>query len=123
MIREEAEISGVADRIRALFATERVAVLSTQKEGRPYASLVAFAATADLCRMVFLTPDHTRKFDNIRATPHVALLVSNARNQAEDVFSAEALTALGTADLPQGRDKADLLTAACAARIHKSLAF
>ena len=34
--------------IRTLFDTESLAILSTQKNGQPYASLVAVAVTPDL---------------------------------------------------------------------------
>lgn len=82
--------------IRQLFETELLAVLATQKEGRPHAGLVAFAATDDLSALVFLTPENTRKFDNLMASPWAAMLVDNSRNKADDTHTAVSVTATGT---------------------------
>jgi nitroimidazol reductase NimA-like FMN-containing flavoprotein (pyridoxamine 5'-phosphate oxidase superfamily) len=87
----------VAQQIRDLLQNERLAVLCTQQHGQPYASLVAFAATANLKRIAFCTPETTRKFANLAANPRVAMLVTNSRNQASDVYSAASLTAIGKA--------------------------
>lgn len=46
--------------IRQLFDSQDLAVLSTQKKGQPYASLVAVAVTPDLNQILFLTPSTTR---------------------------------------------------------------
>ena len=74
---------------------ERLAVLSTHDEGRPYASLVAFAATEDLRHIVFATSRPTRKYANLRADARVALLVDSRRNEEADFHRAEAVTAIG----------------------------
>lgn len=99
------------EQLRNLFASERLAVLSTQKEGRPYASLVAFYATESLDRLIFLTPDTTRKFGNLTASPKVALLIHNSRNQAEDIYTAVAVTALGAAAVVRGDARDGLMEA------------
>lgn len=97
------------NRIRTLFDTESLSVLSTQKSGQPYASLVAFAATPDLGQIVFLTPSTTRKYDNLTASPRVALLINNSRNTAGDIYDAIAVTVTGTAVTAQDHDKERLL--------------
>ena len=76
--------------------SERLAVLSTQNEGQPYASLVAFAATEDLKRIVFATARPTRKYANLSADARVALLVDSRRNEESDFHRAEAVTVIGT---------------------------
>lgn len=95
--------------IRTLLDTEFLCVLSTQKNGQPYASLVAFAVTRDLMQMIFLTPNTTRKYENLSASPRVAMLVNNSRNQVKDIYNAISLTAIGTAATVAGDGKQELL--------------
>lgn len=95
--------------IKALFDTERLSVLSTQRNGQPYASLVAFAVPPDLGRIIFLTPTTTRKYDNLTAAPRVAMLINNSRNQARDFYDAIAVTATGKAVIAQAHEKESLL--------------
>lgn len=97
-------------RIQSLFDSRRFCVLSTQKDGQPYASLVGFAVTRDVKELVFLTPRTTRKFENLAANPKVALLVDNSGNQAGDFTDAIAVTATGVASVPEGNKKDALLS-------------
>lgn len=85
------------DKIRGLFDSQSLAVLATQKNDQPYASLVLFAATPDLKEIVFLTPNTTRKYDNLIHNPKVAILINNTTNQAEDIYRAASVTATGIA--------------------------
>ncbi len=85
------------DQIRSLFNSQDTAVLATQKNDQPYASLVFFAATPDLKEIVFLTPNTTRKYDHLIHNPKVAVLINNATNQAKDIDIASSVTAIGTA--------------------------
>lgn len=93
------------NQIRALLDSERLSVLSTQKGGQPYASLVAFTVTDDLRQIVFMTPSTTRKYDNLTANPKVAMLVNNSRNKPDDITNAVSLTAIGTAIVAEGDHK------------------
>jgi len=89
--------------IREIFDTQRFAVLSTHAEGQPYASLVAFAATDDLQRVIFCTPRGTRKYANISRDPRAAMLFHTSRNAAVDCDQAMAVTATGmTVEVPDG---------------------
>jgi len=83
-------------KIKDLFDRQRIGVLSTQKGNRPYASLVAFAATDDFKCFVFATPRTTRKYANIMASSRAALLVDNRSNRASDFRKAMAVTVVGT---------------------------
>ena len=78
-----------------LLTAQKLAVLATQRAEHPYASLVAFAADPDLRRIYFATPRSTRKFENLSANPHVALLVSSSTNDPSDFHRAVAVTAQG----------------------------
>lgn len=86
----------VEQEIRQLSQNEQLAVLSTEQNGQPYVNLVAYAATMDLETIVFCTPITTRKYDNLSANPRVALLIDNSRNKASDIYSAVAVTAIGS---------------------------
>lgn len=96
--------------LRELFGDQRLAVLATDAGGRPYTSLVAFAATPDLCRLVFATTRATRKFSNILENAHVSLLIDNRANQVADFRNAVAVTVLGTAAEVTGAGKEPLLS-------------
>ena len=81
--------------LKALFERQQLGVLSTQTRNRPYASLVAFAATDDLRSFVFVTPRSTRKYANIMASHRGALLIDNRSNRMSDFRKAMAVTAVG----------------------------
>jgi heme iron utilization protein len=83
--------------IRQLLQNEQLAVLSTEHQGQPYASLVAFAVTDGLGDLVFCTPKATRKFSNLANNPQVAMLINNCRNQTSDIDNAVSVTAVGKA--------------------------
>lgn len=97
--------NGTLDQIRGLFDSQNVAVLATQKNGQPYASLVFFAATPDLKEIVFLTPDTTRKYEHLIHNPKVAMLINNTTNQIEDIDVASSVTATGTAESLKYKEK------------------
>jgi heme iron utilization protein len=84
-------------RLIQLFSTQRLAVLATQHEGQPYASLIAFAASDDLKELLFATPRATRKFAYLQATPRIALLIDSRLNEDADIHGAIAAIVLGTA--------------------------
>lgn len=82
-----------------LLSAQKLAVLATQNpEGFPYASLIAFAATEDLRKIVLATPRATRKFANISNNPGVSLLVDDRSNRENDFHDAKAVTVLGAVD-------------------------
>ena len=88
-----AELSGL---IKRVFTSQRFAVLATQFEGQPYSNLVAFAEADNLKNLLFVTSRDTRKYSNTLASKKVAILVDSRTNQASDLNSAIAITALGT---------------------------
>jgi nitroimidazol reductase NimA-like FMN-containing flavoprotein (pyridoxamine 5'-phosphate oxidase superfamily) len=83
--------------LAALLASQRSAVLATQRDGQPYCSLMAFAASGDLRTLIIATLRTTRKYANLAAEPRVALLVDNRANQTADNQAALAVTVMGTA--------------------------
>lgn len=87
----------VLEKIAELFDNQRFAVLSTQQSSQPYASLVAFAVSQDLKEVYFLTPNTTRKYENLITNPKVAILVNDSRNQTNDIYNAVSVTGTGMA--------------------------
>ena len=96
--------------IRDLFRSQNLAVLATQNNDQPYASLIAFVATEDLNFLYFVTPKTTRKFANLTANARVALLINSSTNQATDFHQAIAVTAVGEAEEITGADREQVLS-------------
>ena len=91
--------------LEELFTNQTLAVLSTQNEGQPYASLVAFAASEDLKSLFFATTRATRKYANLSSEPRVAMLVDSRSNEVSDFRWAMAVTATGEAEEVEGKEK------------------
>lgn len=85
-------------RLGELVNEQRLAVLATQGDTGPYASLVAVSASRDLKTYYFTTPRTTRKFANLMANSAAALLLENAANRPADDQDAMAVTITGTAE-------------------------
>lgn len=103
---EDADDPLLPESIRRLAGRERFAVLATQGEGRPYASLIAFALSEDLSAAVFATPRETRKYRLLTKCDRVALLVDTRSQGETDMMKIEAFTATGTATcLPPGAER------------------
>lgn len=95
--------------LQELFITQPLAVLSTQSEGQPYASLVAFATSEDLKALFFATTRATRKYTNLSADSRVAMLVDSRSNAVSDFRWAMAVTATGKAEEVEGQEKDKVL--------------
>jgi uncharacterized protein YhbP (UPF0306 family) len=97
-------------RLVELFNSQKLASLSTQKDGQPYASLVAFHAADDLKHLFFVTPRTTRKFANLTADSRVAVMINNSTNTDADFHNAISVTAVGTASEVTGTEKERVLS-------------
>ncbi len=95
--------------VRELVTSQRLAVLSTDDRGKPYSSLIAFAAAPDLNPLVFTTPRSTRKFSNLSGNARVSLLIDSRSNREEDFAEASAATILGSAREVTGEEKESCL--------------
>ena len=84
------------DKLNQLFRSQTLGVLATQQKKKPYTSLVAFACSDDMRRIVFATAKTTRKFANIISNPSVAFFIDNRSNRAIDFRKAIGVTALGS---------------------------
>ena len=95
--------------LRDLFRSQRYAVLATDDQGQPFASLMAFAATEDLRQIVILTERNRRKFANLKANRRVALLIDDRENKGSDTQDSVAVTAIGDAQEAGSGARAALL--------------
>lgn len=87
----------VLARLKRLDRTQRHAVLATASNGRPHASLVAFALTPDRRGLLFATPRGTTKYRNMIKNNRVSLVIDNRENTGKDYLGAEAFTIFGVA--------------------------
>lgn len=87
----------ITSRIKELLQKESFAVLCTHGEGQPYGSVVAYAYTTDLQKIVFATPIATRKFRNLVECERVALVVDSRDRYPGQLHSVEAVTITGRA--------------------------
>jgi heme iron utilization protein len=101
------ESDTILTQLRELCDSQQLAVLATDSDSRPYASLVAFAASSDLRRLFFATTRDTRKYANLRSNSRIALLVDNRVNRVDDFTSAVAVTVLGDSRELSGTERAD----------------
>ena len=76
------DLSQVKRELRKLLRTQSLAVLATQNQGQPYASLVAFASSDDLKSLYFATTRSTRKYANLSGDSRVAMLLDNRIQQS-----------------------------------------
>ncbi|MEW6054005.1 MAG: pyridoxamine 5'-phosphate oxidase family protein [Nitrospirota bacterium] len=91
--------ANIPERLKRIDKTQPHAVLATDADGQPYASLIAYALTPDVKGILFATPKSTRKYRNILRNRKVALLIDTRTNTEGDYMHAEAVTILGSAHL------------------------
>ena len=97
-------------KIKQLLNGQGLGVLATRdRDGHPYASLIAYAGNADHSELYFVTPRATRKFANLSFDPRVALLINNSINRPADFHQAMAVTVLGSARLLENGERARVL--------------
>ena len=104
------DIQQLKETIKALLDSQRLAVLATQGQIRPYGSLVAFAATEDLKSILFATTRATRKYANLLKNPGVALVIDTRTNQTADFADAAAVTALGDVEEIADHEQQELVS-------------
>ena len=99
----------IRSRLRDLCTSQKLAVVSTQSGGQPYASLVAFVVSDDLRHFFFVTPRTTRKFAYLAEDSRVAVLINSSTNQESDFHDAVSITAIGTAEEIMGSERENFL--------------
>jgi nitroimidazol reductase NimA-like FMN-containing flavoprotein (pyridoxamine 5'-phosphate oxidase superfamily) len=91
-------IVSVPERLKAFDKDEYLAVLATDDNGQPYTSLISYAVTPGLSKVIFATPRKTQKYRNILQAKKVALLIDNRKKTGrKGIMGAEAITVVGIA--------------------------
>ncbi len=89
--------SYIQDTILQVLERNRLAVLATQRNGQPHASLIAFTPLEGLRFLAFATYRDTLKYESIRQDPRVAMLVEDRESRPVHLGQRLVLTALGEA--------------------------
>jgi len=97
--------------IRRVLERNELAVLATQRDGQPHASLMAFTPLEGLRFLGFATYRSTLKYKSIKQDPRVAVLVEDRGSTAGHPDGRLVLTALGEAiETPEERRKGHIAT-------------
>ncbi|MFO7685670.1 MAG: pyridoxamine 5'-phosphate oxidase family protein [Desulfobacterales bacterium] len=91
------ESSEIQDTIRRVLERNRLAVLATQRNGQPHASLIAFTPLEGLRFIAFATYRDTLKYKSIREDRRLAILIENREGEAGRSDRLMVLTAVGEA--------------------------
>ena len=104
-----AKANDIRQEITNLCSSQKLAVLCTQRDNQPYASLVAFVISKDLKYLYLITPKTTRKFTNLAANPQVSVMINSSQNQESDFHRAMAVTIIGSATELSGRKRPEII--------------
>lgn len=83
----------VADALR----TNNLAVLATEGDGQPHASLIAVTPMEDFTNLIFATYRNTRKYHNLINNGKVAILFENRSTKSISQPDINVVTAFGMA--------------------------
>jgi heme iron utilization protein len=81
--------------IEDIFKIRRFAVLATEGDGQPHASLVAVTPMAGFRELIFATYRNTRKYSNLARNGRVAVLVECITTNRQGLQESLVLTAFG----------------------------
>jgi nitroimidazol reductase NimA-like FMN-containing flavoprotein (pyridoxamine 5'-phosphate oxidase superfamily) len=108
MAQDPGDIEGT---IRRVLERNRFAVLATQRDGQPHASLMAFTPLEGLRFLAFATYRQTVKYASIQQDRRVAILVEDRDRDVRHAGGRLVLTALGEAiETPLEERQAHLAT-------------
>jgi len=81
--------------IEDIFKISRFAVLATEGDGQPHASLIAVTPMEDYRKLIFATYRNTRKYQNLTHNGKVAVLVESININRSGLKDSFVLTAFG----------------------------
>ena len=86
----------IKEYIREVILANRFAVLATESDGQPHASLIAVTPSEGVLTLIFATYRNTRKYTNLIQNGKVAILFENRSIKGAEEISV--LTAFGQAE-------------------------
>lgn len=103
--------SDLQETIRRVLERNRLAVLATQRDGQPHASLMAFTPLEGMRFLAFATYRGTLKYESIQLDRRVAVLVEDREGDEGHPGRRLVLTGLGQAiRTPEGERQAHIAT-------------
>jgi len=99
----------VQDTIRRVLERNRLAVLATQRDGQPHASLMAYTPSGGLGSIVFATYRHTLKYESLKKDGRVAILIEDSESSSTNPDRRLVITALGEVAQTPEEDKQALI--------------
>ena len=98
-------LSGIKKYIEDIFKIRRFAVLATEGDGQPHASLIAFTPMDGFRKLIFATYRNTRKYHNLAKNGKVAVLVESINTDRSGLQESCVLTAFGHVEEIVGIEK------------------
>jgi heme iron utilization protein len=96
--------------VRKVIQANRFAVLATECDGQPHASLIAITPAEEYRSLIFATYRKTRKYTNLVQNGKVAILFENRSVKSKSEQEISVLTAFGQAEeIHIGNTNPDLL--------------
>jgi nitroimidazol reductase NimA-like FMN-containing flavoprotein (pyridoxamine 5'-phosphate oxidase superfamily) len=89
------KVNAIKTYIEEIFKNSRFAVLATEGDGQPHASLIAVTPMEGYRNLIFATYRNTRKFQNITHNGKVAVLVESIDINSSGLKESFVLTAFG----------------------------
>jgi len=91
--------------IEDIFKISRFAVLATEGDGQPHASLIAVTPMEDYRKLIFATYRNTRKYHNLAHNGKVAVLVESIDINRSGLQESFVLTAFGHVEEIETKEK------------------
>jgi uncharacterized pyridoxamine 5'-phosphate oxidase family protein len=88
-------VNAIKTYIEDIFKISRYAVLATEGEGQPHASLIAITPMENFRKLIFATYRNTRKYQNLTHNGKVAVLVESIDINRSGLKDSFVLTAFG----------------------------
>jgi len=85
----------ILNTLEKLLTQQHYGVFNTIRFDTPHSTLVCFAPNKNLTKLVFMTPEQTRKTINSKIHDKVSLFVDNRKNEASDIKEATTIVAYG----------------------------
>jgi len=91
--------------IEDIFKISRFAVLATEGDGQPHASLIAITPIEGHRKLIFATYRNTRKYQNLAHNGKVAILIESIDSNRSGLQESFVLTAFGHVEKIKAEEK------------------
>ena len=98
-------VNAIKTYIEDIFKISRFAVLATESEGQPHASLIAVTPMKSYRQLIFATYRNTRKYKNLTHNGKVAVLIESIDISSSGQKESFVLTAFGQVEDIEAEEK------------------